>query len=209
MMVLVILALTVRLAAAAPTDSLDLRLAREHSPVLVAADAEVRGTEALLGAARSERTPRLTSEFVYLRYQDPPALPLGAPAALAPLLEDNFLAGIHLSQPIYTGGRIPAARRAAESTHMAAIARARVAATELDATVARSFDDVLLAGALLDIADESVAVLEEAVRGAGEQGAAGTAALPPPRDPAPPLHRVQRESNDADGVPALRAGSGV
>lgn len=180
MMVLVILALTVRLGAAAPTDSLDLRtalrLAREHSPVLVAADAEVRGTQAALGAARSERMPRLTSDLVYLRYQDPPTLLRGASAALAPLLEDNFLAGIHLSQPIYTGGRIPAARRAAESTHVAATARARLAATELDATVARSFDDVLLARALLDIADESVTVLEEAVRVAEEQGAAGTAA---------------------------------
>lgn len=176
-----LLAATVALQGpSALPDSLDrataLRLAREGSPMVEAVEAAVRTADAELAAARAERGPRLSADFLYLRYQDPPDVAFGAPTGFAPLLDDNLALRLHVGQAIYTGGRTRAAVRAAEAGREAATNRARAAVAEVDATVAKAFDDVLLARALVDVAEEGVGVLEEAVRVAQEQVESGAVA---------------------------------
>ena len=161
-------------------DSLDraaaYRLARERSPVVEAAKAAIRGADAELASARAERGPRLAADLLYLRYQDPPAVAFGAPVGFAPLLRDNLAVGLRVGQPVYTGGRIGAAIRAAEAGREATTNRARAVVAEVDGTVSKAFDDVLLARALVDVAEEGVSVLEEAVRVAREQVESGAVA---------------------------------
>ena len=153
-----------------------LSLARERSPALEAAEADVRRADAEVAAARAERGPRLGARLLYLRYQDPPELSLGPSAGFAPFLANNFAVLLQARQPLYTGGRVAAATRAAEAAREASGSWARQAAAELDAEVAHAFDDVLLARALVDVAAEGVSVLEEAVRVAHDQMAEGAVA---------------------------------
>lgn len=146
-----------------------LRLARDRSPTIEVSEADVRRADAELDAARAERGPSLATELLYLRYQNPPELPLGTSVGFAPFLSNNFAALLRARQPIYTGGRVRAATRAAEAVREANGSVATSAAAELDAAVAEAFDDVLLARALRLVATEGVQVLEEAVRVATDQ----------------------------------------
>ena len=161
-------------------DSLDhaaaLRRAREGNPVVEAAEAGGRSAAATVAAARAERGPRISADLFYLRYQDPAEVALGAPGGFAPFLRDNLALGLRVGQPVYTGGRTGAAIRAAEAGREAATYRARAAVAAVDATVTKAFDDVLLARALVDVSEEGVGVLEEAVRVAREQVESGAVA---------------------------------
>lgn len=164
----------------AQQDSLDLaralRLARERSPILAAAEEDVEAARGVVAAARSGRLPRLSAGGLYLRYEDPPSLPLGPLGAFAPFTENVYVAVAHAAQTLYSSGRISASVRSARaSARGAALARAQ-AEVEVTATVARAHDDALLARSLEDVAERSAAVLRRAVQVAAAHYDEGTAA---------------------------------
>lgn len=163
--------MTAILATGAPVtaqqDSLDLaaalRLARERSPSLQAAAAVVRAAEGGATVARSARLPRLSAEGVYLRYESPPEVSLGALGTYAPMAENTYAAGVFARQPLYSSGRITAGIDAARSSVRAAeFARAQ-AVVDVTAVVAQAHHDVLLARELERVAEKSVSVLSRAV----------------------------------------------
>ena len=161
-------------------DSLDLggwlALARERSPTLAVAAAGIREAEGRGRLTRSGRGPRAEVGALYLRFRDPPSVDFGPLGSYAPILENNFLVQMQVVQPLYTGGRVTAAIRAADWGRRAAESTMSGADVDLSAAIAHAYDDLLLARALGDVARQSVAVLEEAVRVAREYHAAGTVA---------------------------------
>lgn len=165
--------------AAAQQDSLDLAaalaLARVRSPAIAAADAAVAGAEGQLGSARANRWARLNADALYLRFQNPPGVGLGARGSLAPIPENGYYAQLGLEQSLYTGGKVASAIRTAEWGTRANAASRVQAEVQLTAAVARAHDGVLLAQALLRVAEEGEAALDSASRLAQSRFAAGTA----------------------------------
>ena len=164
----------------AQADSLDLQaalaLARARNPLLAAASATTQGAAGRLAAARSARWPRVSSDALYLRFQDPPAVTLGPLRQLTPIPQTGYFLQVGVQQPVYTGGRISQAVRAAEwSERSAGLSRAQVE-VEVTATVARAHDAVLLTRALLGVAEEGAMVLDSAVAVAEANYKAGTVA---------------------------------
>ena len=165
--------------AGAQQDSLDLAaalaVARERSPVVSAANAAVESAEGRLGTARSNRWGRLTADALYLRFQDPPGLAFGGLGALAPVPENGYFLQLGIQQPLYTGGRISGAMRTAAWGTRAAEATRLQTEVELTAAVAHAHDGVLLAQALLRVAEDGRAVLDSAAAIARTRFAVGTA----------------------------------
>lgn len=164
--------------AGAQQDSLDLAaalaLARARSPVVSAANAAVESAEGRLGTARSNRWARLTADALYLRFQDPPRLAFGGVGALTPVPENGYFLQLGVHQPLYTGGRISSAVRAAEWGTRAAEATRLQTEVELTAAVAHAHDGVLLAQALLGVTEEGREVLDSATALARTRFSAGT-----------------------------------
>lgn len=161
-------------------DSLDLAgwlaLARERSPALVGAAAGVREAEGRYAVARSGRGPKVQGGALYLRFQDPPTLGLGPLGGYAPIPLNGYYVQMQVVQPLYTGGRVSAAVKAAEWGTRAAESSALSAEVELSAAVAHAYDDLLLARAVGGVARQSAETLREALRVAREHYAAGTVA---------------------------------
>jgi outer membrane protein len=86
------------------------------------------------------------------------------------------MARASVSQPLYTGGRVSAAMRAAEWGLRSARLVESDTEVQLTAAVAQAYDDVLLARALDAVTRRSIQVLEEAVRVAEEHYEAGSVA---------------------------------
>ena len=164
--------------AAAQRDSLDLAaalaIARERSPLVRAGQAGVRSAEGQLARARASRAPRVAADALYLRVEDPPVVTLGPLGTLAPVAENGYFVQVGVRQPIYTGGRVRAAMRAAEWASRAAVATNAQTDVELTAAVAHAHDAVLLARALLDVAESGAATLDSAAALAQRHFAAGT-----------------------------------
>lgn len=106
-------------------DQAQARLA-EVSDALVAADAQLQGSQDLAQASRRLRLPEVSLEARYLEFQKTLQLPLGSLAPVAhafgiddPLrfeLQDRRLRPIVTAVlPLYTGGQIPAAQAAADA----------------------------------------------------------------------------------------------
>ena len=170
------LAVAPRLAA--QQDSLDLAaalaLARARSPVLSGANAAVESAEGRLLSARSNRWARVSADALYLRFQDPPGLAFGGLGALAPIPENGYYLQLGVQQPLYTGGRVANAVRAAQWGTRGSRATRRQAEVELTAAVAHAHDAALLAQALLGVAEEGSAVLDSAAAQARTRLSAGT-----------------------------------
>ncbi|MGK7312506.1 MAG: TolC family protein [Candidatus Longimicrobiales bacterium M2_2A_002] len=153
--------------AAAQQDSLDLagalEIGRERSPSLVAADARLRVAHGRADIARSAALPAVTSQAGYLRYQDPPAVDLGGLGGFALLDTDTYFAGLRAEQPLYTSGRLTAARDAAGSAADAARWGRSQVEVELTAAIARAYYDALLARSLVAVAEQGAAVLGRAL----------------------------------------------
>ncbi|NIW02289.1 MAG: TolC family protein, partial [Gammaproteobacteria bacterium] len=134
--------------AAAQPQPLDLQgwleLARSRAPALAAAAARVEEEAGRLTFARSSRGPRLEASLTYLRFEDAPAVALGALGEYSPLQENNYLARLSVTQPLYTFGRVTAGIETAEWSARAAESFHAQAEVELTAAVARAYDDVLL-----------------------------------------------------------------
>ena len=185
----------------AQQDSLDLatalRLARERSPLLAAADARLEAARAGVDAANSARLPRVSAEGLYLRYEDPPSVPVGPLGSYAPFGENGYMLGARATQTLYSSGRIAATIRSARSTARAAALTRAQTEVELTAAVAHAHDDALLARAMEDVAEQSAAVLRRAVEVAAAHYEEGTAAR---------LDRLRAETRLSSAEAAVRAG---
>lgn len=162
-----VLTLGIFSGAAGQQDSLDLpaalRIGRAHSPALVAVDAGVRDARGRAAVARSAAYPEMTARAGYVRYQDPPAVDLGALGSFALLDTDTYVAGIQVRQALYTSGRLTGMTDAAESAAEAAEWARYRAEVELTAAIAGAYYDVLLARELERVAIQSAAVLQRAL----------------------------------------------
>jgi len=95
------------------TPPLDLRavcqLTRQHNPTLAGATAEAAQAAAMQRKAQAGLRPRLTARSSYSHISEPTLF--GA----TPILEsDTFINRIELTQPLYTGGQLQAAVKAAD-----------------------------------------------------------------------------------------------
>ncbi|MGK7310963.1 MAG: TolC family protein [Candidatus Longimicrobiales bacterium M2_2A_002] len=164
----------------AQQDSLDLTRAltigRDRSPSLTAADARIRAARGRVDIARSAVLPAVTSQAGYLRYQDPPAVNLGGLGGFALLDTDTYYAALRAEQPLYTSGRLKAARDAAESAADAARWGRSQAEVELTAAIARAYYDALLARSLVTVAEQGATVLQRALEVARAHYDEGTVA---------------------------------
>lgn len=151
---------------AAQTDSLSLERAlevgRSRSPTLIEAEAAVRAAQGGLLIARSASRPTVTTDAGYVRYEDPPAIDIGALGTLTVLDANTYFAGIRADQLLFTSGRLTAARDAARATVEAAEWARTQTEVELTAAIAEAYYDALLAEALARVAVESAAVLRRA-----------------------------------------------
>ncbi|WP_295557721.1 TolC family protein [uncultured Stenotrophomonas sp.] len=168
----VALALAACLPFAAPAQStadapaLDWEQARQRleqvSDALAAADAAVRNKQDLQDATRLLRLPEITGEVRRLQFQKTLTLPLGS---LAPVAEafgiDSPLSFterdwrtrpvVTAVLPLYTGGVIPAAQRAASAAHEQASAEREAQRQSLTVQLAQAYFGQRLAEQAVDV----------------------------------------------------------
>ncbi len=164
------LAACLPLAAAAQSSAdapaLDWEQARQRleqvSDALAAADAAVRNKQDLQDATRLLRLPEITGEVRRLQFQKTLTLPLGS---LAPVAEafgiDSPLSFterdwrtrpvVTAVLPLYTGGVIPAAQRAASAAHEQASAEREAQRQSLTVQLAQAYFGQRLAEQAVDV----------------------------------------------------------
>ncbi|MBH1643466.1 TolC family protein [Stenotrophomonas maltophilia] len=158
------LAATAQSSADAP--ALDWEQARQRleqvSDALAAADAAVRNKQDLQDATRLLRLPEITGEVRRLQFQKTLTLPLGS---LAPVAEafgiDSPLSFTERAWrtrpvvtavlPLYTGGVIPAAQRAASAAHEQASAEREAQRQSLTVQLAQAYFGQRLAEQAVDV----------------------------------------------------------
>jgi len=146
-----------------PAEQLDLAAVvnealRSH-PSLRAAGARLGGAQAAGDAARAESAPRVNGEISLSRFQDSPTLSAGSLGAIPLGGRDQKSASVEVRYPVYTGGRLEAARGQALAVVQASEAslvrqRQQVA---MEATTA--FYGVLKARALAESAESQLNAL--------------------------------------------------
>jgi outer membrane protein TolC len=148
------------------TPALDWEQARQRleqvSDALAAADAAVRNKQDLQEATRLLRLPEITGEVRRLQFQKTLTLPLGS---LAPVAEafgiDSPLSFterdwrtrpvVTAVLPLYTGGVIPAAQRAASAAHEQASAEREAQRQSLTVQLAQAYFGQRLAEQAVDV----------------------------------------------------------
>ena len=173
-LVAALLALLAPALVQAGTVSIDLgstiELARERSHELADGDDTLAAAEERQDAAWARSLPRLSASARYMRMSeidDPtvtlPALQLGAPAqsiTLGESVEGQVAPRVTLDQPLFTGFALSAGRAAAEYGVEAAERNRSLAEKDLRRRVAEAHLELMQATALLDVARQSVALLE-------------------------------------------------
>lgn len=142
--------------------------ALRNDDALAAAAADLESAMSDERAARASRWPMVTGRTAYTRFDAAPELQLVASGftLASPIFDgDDYASGsIHVSVPIYTGGRISADIRAARQTTLGALDAVHTARSALRLDVAQSYVDVLRAKRSLLTAETSVASLSAHVR---------------------------------------------
>ena len=161
-------------------DSLDWRgavaLARERNPAVRVARAGIAEAAAGVRLANAQGRPRVVAQGLYLRYEDPPSVQLGPFGSLSPFPTNGYVVAAYARQPLYTGGRSAASKRAAMHAGTVASHQAVQVDVELTADAALAFADAQLARDLVFVSRELVIALEAAERVAERQYDAGTVA---------------------------------
>lgn len=148
------------------------RIAADHNPVLAAAHAQQREADANKAAADSLEWPSVTLSASRLRLSETPQAsvstagigsmlkltPLAPYAGLIPTQIDASLAAkdvqwsnLSVTYPLYTSGRISAARAAAQAGSNLAQAQAHSTLADLRLSIAQSYVDVLRAQAAVHV----------------------------------------------------------
>ena len=142
------------------------------SDALSAADANVRGKQDLQEATRYLRLPEITGEVRRMQLQKTLSLPLGS---LAPVAADygidsplKFVSKnwytrpvVTASMPLYTGGQIPAARKAAEGATRQAEAEREDQRQSLQVQLVQTYFGQALAERLVYVRTDALGSLEQ------------------------------------------------
>jgi outer membrane protein len=153
-------------ATAAPPQTMTLQdcidLALRQNPTILKAQEEIRRTHGVIVEARAAAIPQITAGGQYQRIDRNAidAFP-GTNNVIFKNQEQPWTAQIEVSQLVYAGGRVRAALRAAKlSDQIAALGfQSAVANTLLD--VRRTFYQILLNKAQVEVREESVTLLEQ------------------------------------------------
>ncbi|BBO66393.1 transporter [Desulfosarcina alkanivorans] len=127
----------------------DIRLTRE---VLTQADTKIT-------QARSAMLPFLGAEASYTRLDEELSFAMG-PQSLTFMDRDQYKAGLVIRQPIFTGGRLDAARKASQYSRDAQAQENRALEEEVVFQVTRAYRTAQLAEAFQGVAVEAVDLLE-------------------------------------------------
>jgi outer membrane protein len=149
-----------------PSETLTLQdcinLALRQNPTILKAKQEIRRTQGVIMEARSPAIPQVNASGSYEKIQHSAvdAFP-GSNSFVFANQEQPWDTQVQISQLLYAGGRVKAALRAAKlSDQIAALGfQSAVADTILD--VRKSFYEILLDVALVDVREQSVHLLEE------------------------------------------------
>jgi outer membrane protein len=162
--VALLLALMVAGASQAETLEEAWAMAQSSDQAFAALGSEATAARESVAAARAERYPTLAVNGAFTQLEDSPAFDFSAAGLPVQLPEifggDNFAnAGVLISLPLYTGGRI--SRGVAAATAQLEVCEAAVdgGRQDLKLAVARAYVDVLRAASRLDVADSNVASL--------------------------------------------------
>jgi len=176
-LLLVILSLIVPHASAAqPSSPLTLAEAiaelQENNPDIRIAEERIRETDGLIEQADSALWPKVSFQSAYMRTDNPVGV-FGAALnqrSFGPTLNfnnvpdaDNLLLRGAIVAPLYTGGEISSARRAARETAAAAGHSARVVADRMSFEVARLFQVIARTDGFVEAADAAVRSFQESV----------------------------------------------
>jgi len=127
----------------------DIRLTRE---ALTQADTKIT-------QARSAMLPFLGAEAFYTRLDEELSITMG-PQSLTFMDRDQYKAGFVIRQPIFTGGRLNAARKASQYSRDAQAQGNRALKEEVVLQVTRAYRTAQLAEAFQDVAVEAVELLK-------------------------------------------------
>ncbi len=124
-------------------------------------DEQIAGTR--IGQVRAQVLPQLTANGSYTRLDEAAAFEIDG--ELIPMgLEDNYAAGVEVSQLLYSGGSVKSALDAAKLYRQVAQERVRQVENELVRDVRTGFNDILLEDAQVQVQEESAAQLEELLK---------------------------------------------
>ena len=146
-----------------------LRIALERNRDIHLTDEVLLQAEADITQARSAMLPFLGAEATYTRFDEDIEFSLGpislGAMSLPPISEtfidrDIYKAGVVLRQPIFAGGRLKAAHKAAQYSRNAQAQEKRTVEDEVVFQVTRAYHTVQVAGAFCKVAVESVRLLE-------------------------------------------------
>jgi outer membrane protein TolC len=101
-----------------------------HSPRLKALDLETVAAKARMRQAGARRYPRVDVDAAARKYDGLEDSSI-APGSLIPGIEDRYYAGIALTQPVFTGGRVSGQKRSAELQSQAALERREASRADL------------------------------------------------------------------------------
>ena len=138
--------------AAADTLEEALLQAYRGNPTLLAARAQQRATDEGVAIARADARPNASANAQYIEFLRQASTSFTAP-------DRGFFAGIDLSVPIYSGGAITNAIRAAEERVDAGRAELRATESALFSRVVAAYMDVIRAEALVGLQQGEVSVL--------------------------------------------------
>lgn len=136
-----------------------IRIALERNPDIRLANETLAQAEADITKAWSSMLPFLGAEGFYTRLDEELAFSLG-PSSLTFMDRNTYKAGIVVRQPLYMGGRLNAARKAAQYSSDARIQDKRSVEQEIIFRVTRGYHTTQVAGAFHKVAVEAVHLLE-------------------------------------------------
>ncbi len=136
-------------------------------------DEQIAGTK--IGQVRAQVLPQLKARGDYTRLDEAAAFEFDG--ELVPMgQEDNYTAGLEVSQLLYSGGSVKSALDAAKLYRQVAQERVRQVESELVRDVRTGFNDILLEDAQVKVQEESAAQLEELLKQAESRYRQQTAA---------------------------------
>ena len=142
------------LAAPARADTLEEALAAAYrsNPTLLAARAQQRGLDESVPIAKADGRPSVQGDAQYIEFLRQAATSFTAP-------ERGVFAGVDLSVPVYSGGAVRNAVRAAQERVEAGRADLRATESAVFSNVVAAYMDVIRAEALVGLSQGQVQVL--------------------------------------------------
>jgi outer membrane protein TolC len=148
-----------------------LNTALLQNATILKAQNDLEATHGLVVQTRAVALPQLTASGQY-KYTDPNAIEGFFPGSTQP--NENWNAGIQLTQAIYEGGKLVAAIRAADATKKQALATYQTAVADTLLSVRLAYYDTLLAAQQITVHEASVVLLQKELEDQQHRLDAGT-----------------------------------